>query len=200
MEQQLTNFEIERKEVTYFSELLDQAHQNGLKQIKTQIIQVPTASNGFLCIHHAEIQMDNNSGSFEGTGDASPDTVEATFVPHYIRVSETRAIVRALRFALNVPMVAIEELGGQNTQTVSKAQNRALKTDNSVTVFPSHQPSTEKQRKAIWGIAMSLNWSNEEIKSFIHQMFNCKLADLSKSQASKAIDHMKSIQSESQIA
>jgi hypothetical protein len=48
---------------------------------------------------------------FEGSGDATPSNVTKKVAPHFRRVALTRAKSRALRDALNIDMVAVEERG-----------------------------------------------------------------------------------------
>jgi hypothetical protein len=47
---------------------------------------------------------------FEESGDATPGNVNARIKPHFARMALTRAKARALRDALNLAMVAVEEL------------------------------------------------------------------------------------------
>lgn len=198
------NYQIEENEtgkVVYFAELLDKAHQNGLKCIKTSIIQFPTMENGFNCLHHATVETDK--GCFDGTGDANPENVDESFSPHYIRISETRSIARALRFALNISLVAVEELGGQGFQrsALPRSQlqpNQERKT--SVAVFPGFQQATDRQNKAIYGIYKSLKLDKGQVEGLCKQLFDCSLEQLSKSQASQLIDHMKGLQNGNQSA
>jgi hypothetical protein len=89
--------------------LLSVAHDEGLKFVKTEIVQVPTEDNARTAIMRATVRT--KRGVFTGIGDASPGNVNRRVVPHLIRVAETRAIARALRVAVNIGEVAIEELG-----------------------------------------------------------------------------------------
>src|ERR687884_545695 len=96
------------KDYVLYAGLLDEAHQQGLRSIKTELVQVPSAQNGNVAICLAEVTTEK--GSFTGIGDADPSNVNRMMVNALIRLAETRAKARALRDAVNVAMVAIEEL------------------------------------------------------------------------------------------
>ena len=96
------------KDYVLYAGLLDEAHGQGLKAIRTQLVQAPTSQNGQVAICVAEVTTDR--GTFTGLGDASPENVSRAMVNALIRLAETRAKARALRDAINVSMVAVEEL------------------------------------------------------------------------------------------
>ena len=96
------------KDYVLYAGLLDEAHQQGLRSIKTELVQAPAAQNGNVAICVAEVTTDK--GTFTGIGDADPSNVNRMMVNALIRLAETRAKARALRDAVNVAMVAIEEL------------------------------------------------------------------------------------------
>src|SRR5215510_10437174 len=100
---------IGQKDVVTYQGLLSKAHDEGLKAIRTQLLQVPTEENGRTAI------VETERGCFEGLGDASPDNVTPFLTPHLIRMAETRAKARALRDAVNVGVVSFEELDGEET-------------------------------------------------------------------------------------
>lgn len=102
---------IGEKEVATYAGLLSRAHEEGLKGITTRLVQIPDEGNHFVAICIARVTTDK--GVFTGIGDASPDTVNRKIVPHIIRMAETRAKARALRDAVNIGIVALEELGGE---------------------------------------------------------------------------------------
>jgi len=107
---------IDEKEVATYAGLLAQAHDEGLKAIVTSILQVPNEYNGYQAIVLARVETDK--GSFTGLGDASPDNVNRRIRPHLIRMAETRAKARALRDAVNIGVVALEELGDDSGDEV----------------------------------------------------------------------------------
>lgn len=101
------------REVVFYPELLDAAHNEHLAGIETTLIQHPATENGNTAIFTAKVRLGEKT--FTGTGDANPDNVSPEIVKHFIRAAETRAKARALRDALNVPIVAVEELGQELT-------------------------------------------------------------------------------------
>jgi hypothetical protein len=93
-----------------FKGLLSLAHEEGLRSIRTTLLQTPSAENGMTAIVASVVKT--NRGTFTGIGDANPDNVSAQVSAHFIRMAETRATARALRLAVNIGEVAIEELSG----------------------------------------------------------------------------------------
>jgi hypothetical protein len=85
--------------------------------VETEVVQLPTAENQMTAVCSARVQLfdPQEVGVVRrvctGIGDANPGNVSKQMVPHLIRMAETRAKARALRDAVNVSMVAAEELG-----------------------------------------------------------------------------------------
>lgn len=93
--------------VTYEG-LLDLAHQNNLTSINVDILQIPNEENNMTAICKATATTDK--GTFSDIGDASPESVNTSVIPHLIRVASTRAKARVLRDITNVGMTALEEI------------------------------------------------------------------------------------------
>jgi len=92
-----------------YAGLLDLAHSQGLRAIRTRLVQVPADDNALTAIVSAEVETDR--GTFSGIGDANPANVSRAMLTCTIRLAETRAKARALRDAVNVGVTAFEELG-----------------------------------------------------------------------------------------
>lgn len=69
-----------------YAGLLDEAHAQGLKSIRTQLLQTPSPENGHVAVCFAEVTTEK--GTFTGLGDASPDNVSRMMLPHLIRMAE----------------------------------------------------------------------------------------------------------------
>lgn len=98
------------KQAVLYAGLLSLGHDEGLKGISTNLVQIPSELNGMTAIVHATVET--AKGTFQGIGDANPTNVTRMIVPHLIRMAETRAKARALRDAVNIGLVTLEELGG----------------------------------------------------------------------------------------
>ncbi len=105
-------------EAITYKGLLALAHEEGLKAVRTKLVQVPDESNGRTAIVAASVRT--RKGVFGGVGDANPSNVNRRIAPHIIRMAETRAIARALRIAVNVGEVSLEELGEDLTVQVEQ--------------------------------------------------------------------------------
>lgn len=97
------------KEVATYQGLLARAHEEGLRWIRTSIVQLPSAGNGHVAVVRALVRT--RKGTYAGIGDATPKNVAPKVAPHFLRMAETRAKARALRDAVNIGVVALEELG-----------------------------------------------------------------------------------------
>ena len=104
----------------YYAGLLAKAHEEGLVSLETRLVQAPTADNGRMCIFEATARLSDGEKTEDGSypvkvftchGNATPDNVGAKIRPHFVRMAETRAKARALRDAVNVGTVCLEELG-----------------------------------------------------------------------------------------
>lgn len=98
------------KEYILFEGLLECAHyEYDLDGIDTDLIQKPTEENGHEAIVKAVV-VTKDGKKFSAYGDANPQNVNSKIRPHIIRMAETRAVGRALRFLTGYGTV-FEELG-----------------------------------------------------------------------------------------
>ncbi|GFN34363.1 hypothetical protein [Tepidimicrobium xylanilyticum] len=104
---------LQGKSYVTYEGLLDLAHQKNLRSIEVELIQIPTNENNMTAICKATAKTDN--GIYTDLGDANPQSVNSTIVPHLIRMASTRAKARVLRDLTNVGMTSIEELSLEDT-------------------------------------------------------------------------------------
>lgn len=168
------------KQFVLFAGLLDEAHRQGLREIDTELIQVPKEENNNVAICKARVVMDvlsepdnplrNSFGepysdgdhprtverAFSGIGDASPANVGRAIVPHIIRMAETRAKARALRDAVNVGVTALEELADEEPPTPNSASVEAIQGGDRL--------ATEEQLEELAFLAEQQGFSDEDIE------------------------------------
>jgi hypothetical protein len=65
--------------VILYAGLLDLAHRQGLRALRTHLLQIPHEENARTAIVRAEVETER--GTVSGLGDASPATVAAEFLP-----------------------------------------------------------------------------------------------------------------------
>jgi hypothetical protein len=129
-----------------YAGLLSLAHEQGLKAIRTQLIQIPADDNGLTAIVRAEVETER--GTFSGIGDANPANVTRVMLTVTIRLAETRAKARALRDAVNVAVVALEELGDAD-DLGARLQDTAKSAQAISVAVVDDAPATDDQRRAI---------------------------------------------------
>ncbi|MBI3976894.1 MAG: hypothetical protein HY331_01795 [Chloroflexi bacterium] len=207
-------FIVERqgKSFVLYAGLLDEAHAQGLKAIRTTLLQIPTDANEHVAICHATVETEK--GTFDGIGDASPTNVARAMVPCLIRMAETRSKARALRDAVNVGVVALEELGesdevlggdeppargrseqpvgGVGEQPPAAHERPATSWATGNGAAPNGILATPNQVNAIYAIARNeRQMTEEEADEQSKKLFGQPPAKLTKRQASELIDRLK---------
>ena len=161
---------LQGKEFILFAGLLEIAHEQGLSEVSTEIVELRPAAV-------VKATVKTSKGTFTGIGDASAENVNKMIAKHYIRMAETRAIARALRFATNIGITSVEEMGGDekedNSSPVAKTYREPVKEevpfdDFGGTVVDEGDPViTEKQRARLFALAKSNNFADEELRNLL---------------------------------
>lgn len=118
---------LQGKDFILYGGLITLGHANGIKGIKTQIVQTPSDENDGMCIVHA-IVIDKDGNEWHGIGDADNNNVNKNIAKHKIRMAETRAKGRALRDCLGIDMVLDSELADPyEKEMITQHQARTIK-------------------------------------------------------------------------
>ncbi|HKZ51298.1 MAG TPA: hypothetical protein VJ256_06010 [Dehalococcoidia bacterium] len=190
-------FIVERhgKSFVLYSGLLDEAHSQGLKSITTSLLQTPNDANGSTAICLATVEMEGGR-TFSGIGDATPHNVNEMMRNCLIRMAETRAKARALRDAVNVGTVALEELeeATEYAPAGKPARTSAPKAaETKAPVAGRGRGATEPQLRAIYSIAqVTLGMGQSQVEEESRGIYGLPPGELTKEQASDFIDRLKS--------
>jgi len=195
---------IGQKDVVTYQGLLSKAHEEGLRAIRTQLLQIPGEDNARTAIAKAIVETER--GAYEALGDASPESVTSFLTPHLIRMAETRAKARALRDAVNIGVISFEELDGDGLEATGNADLGSGARGNGRS-SPSprgngregsgsperFQPMTESQRRFLFRLLASDGLHQEDAHRHLLDRFQVlTLQDVSKEQASQFIDELQS--------
>ena len=176
---------LQGKDFILFAGLLEIAHEQGLSSVNTEVIQLEP-------VVVIKATVTTSKGTFTGIGDASENNVNRMIAPHKIRMAETRAVARALRFATNIGMTALEELGGEEIKEVKTEpkesvpikQNDTILNEFGGTVVPEELIS-EGQAKRLFAISKEAGWTNEEVKTLLNGYSYSSSRDIKKSDYKK---------------
>jgi hypothetical protein len=188
------------KQVIRYEGILARAHEDGLRSIHTELVQIPSKANGDAAIVRAVVVT--GRGTFEGIGDATPGNVNARVVGHLLRVAETRAKARALRDAVNIGLVALEELDEVDAvdavdepPRVERPAPQGPANGNA----PSDDLMTQAQRRLLFRIAAERGVATDDIAKWLETCAGLKdIRSWSKIEASRLIERLKSQNGHSQ--
>jgi hypothetical protein len=190
-------FVVERngRSFVLYAGLLEEAHAQGLKSILTTLLQIPGEENCQVAICQATVQTEK--GTFSGLGDAAPDNVARPMATCLIRMAETRAKARALRDAVNVGAVALEELSGDEDEAESPRLHAVAAPMRQAPVTPvvplvrasgDSSAATAAQVRAIYAIARNQHALSEvQTDERCREQYSLLPSELSKRQASEFI-------------
>jgi hypothetical protein len=193
------------KQVVRYEGLLAKAHEDGLKSVSTVLVQAPCADNGDVAIVRATVETCR--GTFDGIGDASPSNVNPRVTGHLLRVAETRAKARALRDAVNIGIVALDELEDVDETDASDSQpppavERASSASNGAVAANANVPTpppemrddlmTSAQRRLLFRIAAERGVATDDIGKWLENHVGLKsIKTWSKADASRLIEKLK---------
>jgi hypothetical protein len=183
------------KEFVTYPGLLALAHELGLEEIHTTIIQMPTDANGQTVVIRAVAK--GKPGLYTGIGDASPLNTNRKVARHLIRVAETRAKARALRDLCNINLVALEELGGdedlddERREAPATSIGRHHTPQGAANGQPRRTvPATDPQRRALFRRAYELGYEGRDAAGFLAQRLGVDIERATREQASKLLDEL----------
>lgn len=176
----------EREFITY-NGLLAVAHDIGLEQIHTTILQMPTEANGQSAVVRAVAK--GKPGLFTGIGDASPQNVNKKVVRHLLRVAETRAKARALRDLCNISMLALEELDGDAEVEVEEQPRPAARDRHREERRDARSATiSDAQKRALWRKALALGHEGNAAHLFLAERLGVDPSRATREQASRLLD------------
>jgi hypothetical protein len=198
------------KEVITYPGLLSKAHDEGLKAIKTTLLQIPSDDNSRTAIVKAEVETEK--GLFEALGDASPESVTSFLTPHLIRMAETRAKARALRDAVNIGVISFEELDGDGldpeasdlgsgaaqpngrasrSRTTNGRGRAAAQPNGHAESAGDFVPMTENQRRYLFRILSTEGFQGDAAEAKVKDLLLVSsLTEISKQEAGDLIDRL----------
>lgn len=204
---------VERKEVVTAKGLLHLAHRERLSSIRTRLVQAPSKDNDHTAI--AVVTVVTSRGSFEGLGDATPRNVNPRVAAHFVRMAETRALARALRAALDIGVVALEELEDSADEVAfdreprrpppgrpaERAANDAEPAGDPPADRPPqrHEPplrdvsrASEQQRKYLYRLLADREITGDRAREYIRERLGVtSFGDASKAAVSRLIDEIR---------
>jgi hypothetical protein len=191
------------KQVVKYEGLLARAHEDGLRSVHTELVQIPSKANGDAAIVRAVVVT--GRGTFEGIGDATPANVNARVIGHLLRVAETRAKARALRDAVNIGLVALEELDEVDAADVVAEAPRVDRpaphapANGNAPSEPRDDLMTQAQRRLLFRIAAERGVATEDIAKWLETYAGLKdMRSWSKIEASRLIERLKAQNGHSQ--
>jgi hypothetical protein len=205
---------IDGRDFVLYAGLLDLAHQKGLTKMAVEIVQNPTAENGYMAI--AKAQAESKLGElFVDVGDANPSNCTSKVAKHLLRMASTRAKARALRDFTNIGMTCLEELGDLTDlteeepkrdrsplETPAAKKAKAGKKETPKPSAPAPVPPTAvkgsaspakmspAQERAIMNLGKRRGLSQEELEKLALEAFGIEFTALTVADASQMIRHL----------
>jgi hypothetical protein len=184
------------KEVVTYAGLLNRAHQEGLKKVIIKLIQAPSKDNEMTAISMAKVVTEK--GVFIECGDANPTNVNSKIIPHIIRMSVTRAKARAMRDAVNIGVISLEEMaeesGNGNGNGNGNNSQRPPSSEDSKAPGDAEKPMSVSQRKYLFKLLEERGKSAEDAQTWLTRAFEIENLDkITRKMASDMINHLLSL-------
>ncbi|MFH1681494.1 MAG: hypothetical protein ABIH26_12750 [Candidatus Eisenbacteria bacterium] len=181
------------KEVVKYPGLLSRAHDEGLKRIETTIAQLPTEANGMSAVVRA--QVETGKGTFTGTGEASPGNTNSRVGSYLVHMAETRAKGRALRDAVNIGVVSLEEILGDGQdflpEEAALSENKRGATPAPARSGGSESLMTEAQRRYLFRLLADQGIRGDAAHAYLQEAFGTEsLKEVTKERASALIEEL----------
>ena len=127
---------VQGKDFITFPGLLAEAHAQGLVGIQTELVNSDLTNP----VMKATVTLKDDTVQtgykvFSGYGDANVNNVAKKVAGALIRMSETRAIARALRFGCNIDMAALEEIDMEDN-VISNKPTKSISANSSSSIGP----------------------------------------------------------------
>jgi hypothetical protein len=90
--------------------LLAEAHRREIKELRLELVQLPTSANGWRAICQA--QVTTASGRFMSLGEACPANAGSDAIATLLHLAQIRAKAHAMCDALNLDLTPIEDRPG----------------------------------------------------------------------------------------
>lgn len=188
------------------------ARDAGYAPIETRVVKLPGPDDDTV-IFEARVFDPYTGQWWAAHGDANPKNVSTSkLAPHYIRIAETRAIGRVLRFAMGIDMVTVEELSGEEDWGPVDKPNSNLppiqprrQVQSTVAPAPAPAANTAEQMASKETLEEMRRLVEEEnlvtwyqIRDYAVQNFGkAKRSELTEAQARQVIEWIKSHQKKS---
>lgn len=124
----MRNYQNSGKDFITHPGLLDLVHQDGISEMRSEVLQIPNEQNGWNAVVKATVVLASGQ-RFEGTGEGSSANIKSPSIKQTpLMMAETRAYNRAMRLATNRGETSAEELGESVDRQTGEIRERTIST------------------------------------------------------------------------